>query len=285
MKKGDDITMDNKMEISLQRDYKVVKANEIIQRAKYDLGIEELRALAYIFSKIKPNDTAELEYSFSIKEYYQVCGFDFKSGGNYARAKKILKKLRDTSFWLVDENGDETTVGWLENVTMKKRSGKITVTLDKRLHEYVFGLLNNYTQYSLLSTLPMKSRYSFRIYELLQSYAFTKKHTFDIDELKVLLQAESYVNFKDFRKKIIEVAVSEINQYTDLEVSWQPINKGRKVIKVAFDIKTRDSWGQVQAQNRATEELDGQYNLFDYDLNKTLNDQEPKEIGYVKMEN
>lgn len=275
----------DKLEIAKHREYPVIKANEIVQRAKYDLGIDELRALAYILSMIKPNDTAELEYTFSIKEYYQICGFDFKSGGNYSRAKKILKKLRDTSFWLIDENGDETTVGWLENVTIKKRSGKITVSLDKRLHKYVYNLMNNFTQYSLLSTLPMKSRYSFRIYEILKSYAWTKQHTFDIDDLKAQLKAESYVNFKDFRKKIIEVAVSEINQYTDLEVSWQPINKGRKVVKVAFDIKQRDEWGTYQAGKRAAKELDGQISIFDYDLDQNLNNQEPKTIGYVKIKN
>lgn len=255
---------DNKIEISTQRDYKVVKANEIIQRARYDLNITELKALAYIFSKIKPNDTQLQEYVFSVKDYCQVCGIDYKNGGNYKAVKDTLKALRDKSFWVVEEDGKEVLIGWLQKVRISKGSGKIEVKLDDDLQKYVMGLFDNFTQYSLLSTLPMKSNYSFRIYELLKSYAFTKRHTFDIDDLKRQLAAENYINFKDFRKKVIEVAVKEINLYTDIEVTWQPITKGKKVIQIEFTITQRDSWGQLEASSRAVDQIEGQLSLDDY---------------------
>ncbi len=255
---------DRRLEIIQQRDYKVVKANEIIQRAKTDLGLPELKAFAYILSKVKPTDKEGQEYIFSIKDYCQVCGIDYKNGGNYDHIKKTLKKLRDTSFWLVDESGQETTVGWLGKAKINKGSGKIAVKLDEDIEKYVIGLFENYTQYSLLCTLPMKSNYSFRIYELLKSYAFTGCHTFDIDDLKIKLFATGYENFKDFRRKVIEVAVREINEYTDIEVSWEPITKGKKVIQVKFYITQRDAWGQVKALDRATDEIEGQMTLDDY---------------------
>lgn len=255
---------DNKIEISKQRDYKVVKANEIVQKARYDLNITELKAFAYILSKIKPNDTEGMEYTFTIKDYCQVLGIDYKNGGNYNYIKTTLKNLRDKSFWLLDEKGQEVTVGWLSKVKINKGSGKIIVKLDEDIQKYVLGLFDNYTQYSLLSTLPMKSSYSFRIYELLKSYAFTKSHEFDIDDLKSKLGATHYENFKDFRKKVIEVAVKEINEYTDIEVSWEPVNKGRKVIAVKFYIKQKDTWGQYVASSRAVNQIEGQMSLEDY---------------------
>ena len=258
------MNLDTKCEISQQRCYKVVKANEIVQRARYDLNITELKALAFVLSKIKPTDAEQPEYTFSIKDYCQVCGIDYKNGGNYEYIKSTLKGLRDKSFWLQDEKGNETTVGWLGKVKINKGSGKVSVKLDEDLQQYVFGLFENYTQYELLSTLPMKSAYSFRIYELLKSYAFTKKHVFDIDELKRLLMAEHYINFKDFRKKVVEVAVKEINLYTDIEVMWEPVTKGKKVIQIKFDIKQRDVWGRAMAQSRATEQIEGQLCLDDY---------------------
>lgn len=259
---------DTRIAIAIEREYKVVKANEIVQRARYDLNITELKALSYIFSKIKPTDTELQEYTFSIKEYCQVCGIDYKNGGNYEYIKSTLKGMRDKSFWIQDENGTETTVGWLGKVKINKGSGKVKIKLDEDMHKYVIGLVDNYTQYGLLSTLPMKSAYSFRIYELLQSYAFTKQHTFDIDELKRLLAAENYINFKDFRKKVIEIAVKEINLYTDLEVSWEPIKMGKKVVQVKFYIKQRDTWGRYYASSRASNQIEGQISLLDYDYYK-----------------
>lgn len=262
------MNFDTKLEISKQRSYSVVKSNEIIQKARYDLTISELKTLAYIFSKIKPNDKEIQDYTFSIKEYCQVCGIDYKNGNNYINIKKNLKSLRDKSFWLIDEKGNEILVGWLSKARINKGSGKITVRLDDDIQKYVIGLFDNYTQYELLSTLPMKSNYSFRIYELLKSYAFTKHHTFDIDELKTMLSATNYVNFKDFRKYVLEIATKEINLYTDIEISWQPIKNGKKVVQLYFDIKQRDTWAKYEASIAANEQIEGQISIFEYDYYK-----------------
>lgn len=258
------VRYDDKLDVMIQRDYQVVKSNEIIQRARYDLTITELKTFAFILSKIKPNDKENQEYVISIKDFCLVCGIDHTNGGNYQHVKKALKSLRDKSFWLADKDGKETLVGWLAKARIDKRSGKVTVRLDEDIQKHVLGLYNNYTQYSLLYTLPMKSSYSFRIYEHLKSHAFKKVYTFDLDDLKQKIGAAVYTNFKDFRKKVLEVAVEEINEYTDLEVSWEPITKGKKVIQLKFEIKQRDSWGQFVNISKDNKQLDGQMDLFDY---------------------
>lgn len=251
-------------ELQQERDYKVIKSNEIIQKARYDLNITELKIFAFILSKVKPTDKAGQEYDFSIKEYCQIVGIDHKNGGNYKQVKQTLKNLRDKSFWLVDEKGEHTTVGWLEKAKVQPKSGKFKVKLDEDIQKYVVGLFDNYTQYSLISTLPMKSSYSFRLFELLKSYAFQKEHTFDIDDLKTKLAATHYSNFKDFRKKTIEIAVKEINEYTEIETSWEPIYNGRKVESIRFEIKAREGLEALKANYRATDQLEGQTNIYDY---------------------
>lgn len=255
---------DEQLEIAIKRDYKVIKANEIIQRARYDLNLQELKILSYCFSMIKPNDTIGQEYTFTVQEYCKICGIDFKSGWNYKEFKATLKRLRDTSFWLTKPDGSETTVGWLSKVTANRGSGKVVFKFDEDLQQYIIGLFENFTQYELLSTLPMRSQYSFRIYELLKSYAFTKKHTFNIDELKRQLAAEHYTNFKDFRKKVIEIAVREINEYTDLDISYEPIKKGAKVIQITFYIKQKEMWSRFASYNKAKNQLDGQMTIGDF---------------------
>lgn len=258
-----------KTDIIEQREYKVYKANEIIQKARYELNILELKLFAFILSKVKPDDKEGQEYTITIKDYCMVCGMDEKNGANYIDIKAAIKRLRDKSFWMTDENGKEFTVGWLSKARVDKRSGKITVKLDEDIQKYVIGWFNQYTQYSLIYTLPMSSSYSFRIYELLQSYSYAHSHVFDIDDLKSKIGATVYVNFKDFRKRVLESATREINTYTDLEVDWEPINKGRKVIQVKFNIRRRDSFGQLEASQRASKQLDGQINMFDLVLNES----------------
>lgn len=247
-----------------QRNYQIVKSNDIIQKARYDLSISELKALAYIFSKIRPTDKYLQEYSFSIKEYCLVCGIDYKNGGNYRYIKQTIKGIRDKSFWVEDEKGNECLIGWLQKARINEGNGTITVKLDEDLQKYVIGLFKNFTSYDLLSTLPFTSKFSFRIYELLKSYAFTTQYTFYIDELKRKLAAEHYKNFNDFKRFVLDIATKEINEYTDLEISWETQKKGRKVIAVIFKIKQRDSWGKYSAYKNATNKIDGQIDIFEY---------------------
>ena len=251
-------------ETERQRGFLVVKANELVQKARYDLNIRELKILAFIFSKVKPTDAELQEYTFSVRDFCTVCGIEERSGMNYANIKASLKGLRDKSFWVTDENGHDVLIGWLSKARINRGNGKIAVKLDEDMQKFVIGLFQNYTQYELLSTLPMKSAYSFRIYELLKSYAFTGSHTFEVEELKRMLTAEHFQNFKDFRRRVIEIAVREINLYTDILTSWEPITYGRKVTHIKFRIMKRSSWGRYLTAQNANAALDGQMSIFDY---------------------
>ena len=250
---------DTKIQIATERDYKVVKANEIIQKAKFDLSLMEQKTFCYAVSKIKPDDPEGTEYTFTINEYCDVCGINRNDGRTIENVKEALKRLRDKSFYLVEHDGSFVLIGWLSKVRVLPKSGKIKIKFDEDMQKYLMGLYNNYTQYSLLCVLPMRSAYSIRLYELLKSYAGqgSKHKEFDIDDLKMKMAAP-YVNFKDFRVYALEKATKEINQYTDLEITWEPINKGRKVIKVKFDMRIRDSWGAYLSGQRAIDALEGQ---------------------------
>jgi plasmid replication initiation protein len=253
----------DKLEITIERDYKVVKANEIIQKAKFDLSLLEQKTFCYAVSKIKPNDVPNTEYSFGINEYCDVCGINRNDGRTIQNVKGAFKRLRDKSFYLLDENGDYVLIGWLSKVRVSPKSGKITFKFDEDMQKYLMGLYTSYTQYSLLCVLPMRSAYSIRLYELLKSYAGINSKDFEIEELKGKL-CTPYVNFFDVRRKVLDVATKEINLYTDIEITWEPITKGRKVVKVHFTIKQREGWSFYKNQQRASDALDGQLKLEDY---------------------
>ena len=269
---------DTKKEIHEKRAYPILKSNEMVQHARYGLTLKETKVLAYIFSKVKPGDKLKQWYVFNMTEYLQVCGM-FEGGDNYKNTKKSLQAIRNKSFWMLDKSGKETTVGWLEKVEVSKRSGKVAVRLDEDLHKYLIGLKNNYTYYELLSVLPMRSVYSVRLYELLKSSAFTKGHTFKREELEYHLDATHYSdNWKDFRRRCLEPAVEEINAYTDLDVKWEPGNKGRKVIEVHFTIREKDVVEKLISGNYAHEVLDGQMSLMDFMNNPSDQEDEWQDI-------
>lgn len=50
---------------------------------------------------------------------------------------------------------------------------------------------------------------------------------------------KSYVNYKDFRVKVLEKAQTEINELTDINIEFEPIKTGRKVTSIKFIIEEK----------------------------------------------
>lgn len=248
-----------KEEIEKIRNYKVVKSNELIQKTKFELSLPEQKAIAYICSKIKPckNNEYILEYEFDIREYCKICGIDYNNGKNYINVKENLKKLSDRSMWISFDNGDDVLCRWLSKVRTNKKSGIAHIKIDEDLAQYLFNLKQKFTEYELYNILGMKSGFSHRLYEILKSYEFKKNITFDLDKLKEMLNVQNiktYVNFKDFRRRVIDVAIREINELTDINIKYDTELKGKKVIKIIFYIEKKRPLDRAIAQ-MTTEEL------------------------------
>ena len=209
------MTNKEKLEIEKKRELKVFKANEIIQKSRFDLSVTEQKTLAYICSMIKPRTALEnalksdyqLEYEFNIREYCKVCGIFYDSGRNYAMIKETLKSLSDRSFWVEFPNGDDVLMRFISKVRSNKHSGKAFVRIDEDMVPYLFDLGQKFTAYQLRNILGMKSAYSIRIYELMKSYEFRSEIEIDLQELKRLLDIEnvkSYEKYHSIKQKILD---------------------------------------------------------------------------------
>ena len=250
MKKG---SKKEQINLSEARSFTVVKANELIQKSRFNLTLEEQKIILYLISKIKPDEQELVKYIFSIKDFCQVCGLDEKSGGNYAYIKQTLKGLRDKSIWVKIDVKRETTLAWVDQVTIDEHSGDIEIKINGMMKPYLIQLKEKFTQYELIYTLAMKSRYSIRLYELLKSYEHLKNHTFDINELKVRINAEHYKAFPDFNRNAMGIALREINDLTDLTVNHSIIKEGRRYAKIKFNIRLKkdtdqrlNTWKQIE---------------------------------------
>ena len=251
------MTPEESFELEKKKGYMVVKGNDLIQKNRFELSLTEQKTVAYICSMIQPMQKSEsgfqLEYEFNIREYCKICDIAYDSGKNYTFVKDTLKKLSDRSMWLTF--GDEEVLcRWLEKVKTNKRSGIAHIKLDEDLAPYLFDLKQQFTKYQLYNVLGMKSAFSVRIYELMKSYSFRHTITFEIDELKKLLMVEdvkSYNRFPDFRRFVLEKAQSEINELTDINMSFEPIKTGRKVTSIKFIIeeKFKNSRKRIRTSN------------------------------------
>ena len=91
------------------------------------------------------------------------------------------------------------------------------------------------------------------LYELLKSYLYLGKYIeFPIEELKESLDCGTYANFANFRKRVIEPAVNDINTYSELKVDLEYKKDGRSFSSILFHIVDLSKSNDIEALEEAT---------------------------------
>ena len=224
-----------------ERNYLVVKHNSIIQKTRYSLSTQQQKVLLYAISKIQPEDDDFKEYVFELKDLCVLFGIE-SHGNTYANFRDSIKELADASFWLLDKEKNSVLVRWFSKVIISNDNTKVNIRFDADLKPWLLKLAGQFTSYELSNTLLMKSKYSIRIYEILKSYEAVGMYKTDIETMKVLLDcAGDYKVFADFRRRVLDVAMAEINEYSDLQVEMTPLRTNRAFTHLMFMIEKKDS--------------------------------------------
>lgn len=233
--------MNKLADIMRRQSYFVAKSNEIIQHSRFSMTMQQNKVLLYLISKIRPEDTGSEVYEISIREFCQVCNIVEDSGKNIEDAKRALKAVADKSIW-IKQGQDEILLRWLNRVKLKRGTACFEVTFHEDILPYLYDLREQYTQYSLENVLGMKSKYGIRLYELLKSYEHMGKDIkFTQDELRQRLDVHSYTRFPDFRRYVIDAAIEDINEYSDIGVTYTTINGAHRSTEyIIFTIKQPD---------------------------------------------
>lgn len=241
------------------RERQVRKANAIIQKSRFSLSTQQQKVVLYLISKIDARDTDFKEYDLDIQEFCRVCGIDYTSGKNYKDLKAAIQGIADKSMWIELESGEDSLIRWIEKARVSKKSGKIKIRLDNDLKPYLLELKRNYTSYQLIFTLHFNSKYSIRLYELITSLIYHDekpyKVEFTIEELKLRLGAENYKEYKNFKARVLEQAVAEINEFSDKTLSYEEITRGRKVVGIELVISAKDTIERLKVLDRIDKDL------------------------------
>lgn len=219
----------------------VSKRNDMIQQGRMNLTMRENKILTYILSHVLPGDPPDKAYVFNSLEFAIGIGLKGKSRYNYKSITSDLKKLSDKSWWLVNGN-EKILVRWFHKVHVKEdllSPGVYKVTFHEDTAPYIHHLREQkaenpgvyYTSYPYQYVIPMKNKYSQRMYEILKSYQINNKEWyFDLNALKALLtipdengnpkMPKTWTNWSEFERAVLIPTKREINRYTDIKVDY-----------------------------------------------------------------
>ena len=108
-----------------------------------------------------------------------------------------------------------------------------------------------FTKFALEQVASMKSVYSVRLYELLNQWRQAKKVSFDLDVFRGQLGVEDteYKAMSDFKRRVLDLAVNEINEKSDLRISYEQVKKGVAIVGFRFKVITKNQSKKAQLES------------------------------------
>ena len=219
----------------------VVKDNALID-ASFNLTLVEQRLMllaiveAREIQDLTPDTPIEIKAS-SYREQYNT-----DSSEAYKQLSEATKQLFNRQFSYIHKyKGDDaiTVSRWLNEATYINNKGTVVIYLNRNVISMISRLEANFTKYLLEQVSDFKSQYSIRLYELLIKYkdvGNSKKYT--IEEIRSLLGigVNEYKVLADFKKRVLDLAVKEINDKTDTTIKYEQFKEGRNISHILFKI-------------------------------------------------
>lgn len=215
----------------------VAKSNNLID-ASYKLNVQAQKLVLACLGKIdsRPDATPQKEVTLTASEFSELMGIDIKN------AHRELYKAADALFKssiILHEGDDEIELYWIQEKAKKlKGEGAIRIVWSYRILRYICQLKSRFTTYKLRNIASLQSGHSIRMYELLMKFNSTGERVIYLDDFKSALGiANKYPEFKVLNRDVIKPAIEELNQRSDLIITFDTIKKGRNVAALVFNFK------------------------------------------------
>ena len=229
--------------VSSTKNELVVKSNRLIE-ASYRLSLAEQRIILMAITEVRKS-----RKNFNAEDFIEVRAVDFANlfdtdvKNSYVQLQDAAKSL--FSRYVVLREIDPITgkqavleARWVSAVQYIAGAGLIRIQFSGVVVPLVTRLETNFTSYAISSVSKMTSTYAIRLYELLLQWGSMGHREVEIDWLKSALQvASDYSRLSNFKQWVIDVAVSQINDYSDLTVSYDQRKSGRTVTHLIFSFQ------------------------------------------------
>ena len=218
----------------------VYKSNALVEAA-YRLSVQEQRIVLACISQVKRSEpvTDEVMYSVTAEDIATMAGVPIES--SYNQLKEAALRLKRREVRLTQEpngKGKRPSVmitGWVQTIIYREGEGRVELRFTKDMLPYLTELTKQFTKYALADVAKMDSTHAIRLYELLMQWDSIGQREIGIDQLREWFQLEGrYPSIKDFKLRVLDPAVAQINEHSPLQVEWAQRKTGRKVTHLAF---------------------------------------------------
>lgn len=221
-------------------DHKVTQSNKLIE-ASHTLTLNEKRLVLCAASLLDSRRPPPKDGYLTIRAdtFAEVFGLDVKHAYealNEAATRLFKRDIRRYSEGKVIER-----MRWVFHVKYKEGLGCVELGFSPTVLPHLTMLNREFTSYQLKQIGSLSSFYSVRLYELMSQFIKLGERECSLEHLRQMLDlGEKYQNIKDLRKRVLDPALVEINNSTELTIVAEPLRAGRRITGFLFLISKND---------------------------------------------
>lgn len=231
----------------------VVKSNTLIE-ASYSLTVQEIRLLDIALADLATYDECEKDLltmhefvHIRADEYAKIYDVDMKTAYTALREASENLFTRYFTYSVQSEkfptHQEHRKARWVWNIAYVEGQGLVKLAFTPDLIKLAGKLKGDFSRYHLKQKAPLTSVYAHRLYEMMMQWRKSKtvpsfsynelRHRFDIDD-------KEYKRIANFKARALDPAIKQINEHTDIIVSYEQYKEGRKVAGFIFKFNFKD---------------------------------------------
>ena len=224
----------------------VVKDNALIN-ASYNLDLVEQRLilLAIVEARdsgrgINANDPLEVHAESYVNQ------FNVARQTAYQALKDACKDLfvRQFSYQEINKRGNVENVlsRWVSEIRYIDDEATVKLIFAPAIVPLITRLEEQFTKYELQQISNLSSAYAVRLYELLIAWRSTgQTPIIELAEFrqKIGVLDDEYTRMGNFKDRVLNLAIAQINEHTDINVQCQQHKKGRNISGFSFNFKLK----------------------------------------------
>lgn len=229
------------------------------------LTLAEQRVLLACIAQIDSKAELTENYRFEITAsgVADLAGLENLSNA-YRDLKKAAEKLYERSVIIDDPDPDNPQIAtrktrWISTIDYVPGEGKLVLSFSTGIIPYLSQLSREFTKYKLMHVARFESVYSIRLYELLVQWSSAGEREIEVEWLKKQFQVEDkYDRLGNLKKRVIDPAVAEINEHSNIWVRYGQRKSGRVVTHFQFQFGLKDKPAALERKRITEEEINRQ---------------------------
>ena len=260
----------------------VVKDNALIN-ASYNLELTEQRLIMLAIINARESGqgiTADSKLEIHASDYAKL--FNVSIDASYKALREAVNNLFNRQFSYIAEYKRTGKTGvvrsrWVSRIFYVDDLALLEITFAPDVVPLITRLEEHFTSYQAKQVAHLTSKYATRLYELLIAWREVGKvPPIEIGEFRNrlgLLDTE-YTAMNNFKSRVLEPSIKQINEHTDITVTYEQHKKGRVISGFSFKLKQKQQAKKIEANRDPdtadlfTKMTDAQRHMFSHKLSE-----------------